>query len=280
MHELIFMVPYFLIVGLLVGTLSMLFGIGGGLVIVPTVTLFLEHTGYSHSLSMKIAVATSLVTIFASTLNVLYKQNKNGNVLWVLVSKFLPFAVAGGLTGSILSHSLSGSFLSYLFIAFLIFVITQAILNKEFKTAHKLSDFREPSLFSRGIVSFFVGNVSILIGVGGNVLFVPYLRYFKLPMKNATAFTVAIMPMLALIGSIGYLISGFNARDVMPPYSFGYINVPAFALIFAGSFIGAMIGNRLLKHMNDRMQARAYLGLLFVILFLMISSTDLFQSMF
>jgi uncharacterized protein len=277
LQELVFMLPYFFIVGILVGTLSMLFGIGGGLVIVPATDLFLEHMGYPHSLAMKIAVATSLVTIFASTLNVLRKQNKSGYVLWPLVSKFLPYTVAGGLTGSILSHQVSGNFLTYLFIAFLTFVIIQALSNKNFRTPHTLADFREPSLFSRGLMGFIVGNLSILIGVGGNVLLVPYLRYFKLPMKNATAFTVAIMPLLALIGSIGYLVSGLHATDTLPPYSFGYINVPAFALIFAGSFLGAIIGGRILKHLTDKIQARAYLSLLVVILCLMLSSTDLFK---
>lgn len=276
-HLLVFMVPYFFIIGIFVGILSMLFGIGGGLLIVPAVDLFLEHTGFSHGLSMKVAVATSLVTIFASALNVLYRQNKNGNVLWPLVSKFLPFTVAGGLTGVILAHALSGAFLTYLFVVFLALVIIQALLNKEFNVGHTLADFKEPSLFSRGVVGFVVGNLSLLIGVGGNVLFVPYLRYFKLPIKNATAFTVAIMPLLALIGSIGYAVSGMQSREILPPYSLGYVNLPAFGLIFLGSFIGAFIGSGILKHLTDKIQSRAYLCLLIIVFLLMLNSTHLFS---
>lgn len=276
-QTLMMMLPYFIVVGILVGVLSMLFGIGGGLVIVPAVSLFFYYMGYEHNLAMKIAVATSLVTIFASTLNVLYRQNKNGNVLWPLVAKFLPFTIAGGLTGAVLAHALSGTFLTYIFIGFLALIIVQAISNKEFNTAHTLADFREPSLFSRGMVGFLVGNLSLLIGVGGNVLFVPYLRYFKLPIKNATAFTVAIMPLLALLGSISSIVGGLHVPEELPPYSFGYINLAAFALIFLGSFVGAMIGSRILKHLTDKVQSRAYLCLLVIILLLMISSTNLFN---
>ena len=277
MDQLMFIIPYFLAVGLLVGVLSMVFGIGGGLVIVPAVDLFLKYMGASPDLSMKCAVATSLMTIMVSTLNVLYRQSKSGNVLWVLVSKFLPFVIAGGLMGAVITTMVSGVLLNYLFIIFLFYVTMHSLLKRDFKAPYALQDFREPSLFSRGIVGFIIGNLSILMGVGGNILFVPYLRHHKLPMKNATAFTVAIMPLLALIGSIGYLIDGLHTTVNMPAYSLGFVNLPAFVLVLLGSFLGAYIGQRLIAHITDKIQARAYIGFLVIILIMMLSSSNLFN---
>lgn len=277
MDQFIFIIPYFLAIGLLVGVLSMVFGIGGGLVIVPATDLFLKYLGFSPDLSMKCAIATSLMTIMFSTINVLYRQNKSGNVLWVLVSKFIPFVIAGGLTGAVITTMVSGVLLNYLFIIFLFYVTMHSMLKRNFKTPYQLEDFREPSLFNRGIVGFIIGNLSILMGIGGNILFVPYLRHYKLPMKNATAFTVAIMPLLALIGSIGYIIDGLHTTINMPPYSLGYINLPALVLILLGSFLGAYIGQRLIAHITDKIQARAYIGFLVIILIMMLSSSNLFN---
>jgi uncharacterized membrane protein YfcA len=278
MTSLFFITPYFFCIGIFVGMLSMLFGIGGGLIIVPFVFIFFLHQGYNQDLAMKIAIATSLITIMTSTLNVLYKQNKAGKVLWALVGKFIPFVVIGGFSGVLLAHRLSGVILNDLFVFFLALIIIYALIKKDFDTPYQLHDFKEPSWWNKGCMGFFVGNLSILIGIGGNIVLVPYLRHFKLPMKNATAFTVAVMPILALIGSIGYIMDGLENKAMMPPYSWGYINFPAFVLIQLGSFLGAVIGQKLLKHMNDKRQARLYVAFLIIIFLIMIiSSTDFFK---
>jgi uncharacterized membrane protein YfcA len=272
-HELLFMLPYFLLIGLAVGVLSMMFGIGGGLVIVPGVSLFLQYLGYSHSISMKVAVATSLLTIMFSTLNVLYRQNKLGNVPWALIAQFIPFVVLGSMLGVVVSSQLSGVVLSYIFVIALFGIIVHSFFKKGFKAAYSLTDFQQPSGVSRVSISFVVGALSILIGIGGNVLFVPYLRHYRFPMKNATAFTVGVMPLLALIGSIGYLFEGLHVHPaLLPAYCLGYVNVPACLLIVAGSFAGAILGQKLLTHINDKVQAKAYLCFLVVIFILMLRS--------
>jgi len=272
-HDLLFILPYFFIVGILVGLLSMLFGIGGGLVMVPAISVFLQYSGFSHSIAMKTAVATSLITIMASTLSVLHYQHRSGYVPWCLVRKFLPCVVAGSVIGSMIASQVSGNLLTYLFIIFLFYVIVRCWFGKNFKTAYQIEDFIEPGLISKNIVGFIVGVLSVLIGVGGNVLFMPYLRYYKFPMKNATAFTVALAPCLALIGSVGYCIEGINlSKKIMPAYSIGYINLPAFVFIMLGSFLGARIGRKLLKHINDQLQAKIYLIFLMVVFFCMVST--------
>lgn len=271
------LIPYFICVGLLVGILSMLFGIGGGLVIVPAMNFFLDHLGYPESLAMKTAVGTSLITILVSTLNVLRKQHKLGNVPWNLIPQFLPYVLIGATVGLLISNQISGVFLKYLFIVFLCFVILHSTFNKNFKAQHTLQDFKPPHALNRGIVGFIIGCLSILLGIGGNILFVPYLRHYHFPIKNAIAFTVGIMPLLALLGSIGYFIEGWHLDpSTLPPYSVGYVNLPAFILIVMGSFMGAFLGQKLLLRLNDRLQAKAYLFFLGLILLIMVDSTGVF----
>jgi uncharacterized membrane protein YfcA len=264
-----FLLVYFSTIGLAVGVLSMLFGIGGGLLIVPATFLALTYNGLPADIAMKMAVATSLFTIFASSLNILYKQHKAGFVLWPHVKTILPFLLIGSLFGFYLAHHFSGNILRWLFTFFLIVIIIRSLLNKNFTNTHQLTDFTQPSRVSFGCVGVIVGTLSILLGVGGNVILIPYLRHFKMPMKNATAFTVALMPILALVGSIGYLKMGLSISG-LPKYSLGYIYLPAFILIQFGAFIGAELGKQLLARIDDRFQAKAYNGMLIIIAILMI----------
>lgn len=272
-HEPLFILPYFFIIGALVGLLSMIFGIGGGLVIVPAISVFLQYSGYNHNVAMKTAVATSLFTIMGSTLNVLRHHHRSGNVPWFLVRKFLPCIIVGSVIGSIISSQVPGNWLAYLFIIFLFYIIVRAFFGKNFKTTYQMKDFIEPGLINKNIVGFIVGMLSVLIGVGGNILFIPYLRHYKFPMKNATAFTVGLAPCLAFIGGFGYLIEGMHlSKKMMSPYSIGYINLPAFILIMLGSFLGARMGRKLLKLVDDQLQAKTYLIFLMVIFCCMLST--------
>lgn len=272
-HPFLFIIPYFLLIGILVGILSMLFGVGGGLVIVPATSIFLEYFGYAHNLTMKTAVATSLLTILFSTLNVLRHQHKNGYVPWRLLRQFLPCVMLGSLTGAVLASKVPGTWLSYLFIIFLVYVIVRALWDKNFKTAYRMEDFIEPSRWSKNIVGAVVGMLSALIGVGGNVFLIPYLRYYRFPMKSAAALTVGLVPFLAFMGSVGYFVEGIGLDEkIMPPYSVGYVNLPAFALILIGSFFGAMWGQKLLGRMHDTLQAKTYVIFLLIILVGMLMS--------
>ncbi len=278
LEHVLLIFTYFFLIGIVVGVLSMVFGIGGGLIIVPAVSIFLQFTGYSHDVAMKTAVATSLVTIIASTLNSLYKQHRLQNVPWSLVGKFLPSVIIGGVAGSILSNFVTGIFLSYLFIIFLLIVIILSFFNKNFTASYEFKEFKEPRRLSTRVVGFLVGILSVLMGIGGNVLFVPYLRCYKLPMKNATAFTLGVMPLLALIGTLGYMATSMHMGETkMPPYSIGYINMPAFIFITCGSFLGAFFGRKLLVRISDKLQANAYLFFLIIVLLLMIQSAGLFK---
>ena len=269
MHALLFIFPYFFMIGILVGVLSVLFGIGGGLLIVPAVSLFLNLSHYPTSIAMKVAVATSLITIFFSTLNVLYKQSKSGYVLWGEIKRILPFIIIGGLSGIFIAHLASGDMVRWIFIGFLLIIIVRSLMSSNFKAQYTLEDYQRPTLISLGMVGILMGILNNLIGIGGNVLLLPYLRRCKMPMKNASAFTVATMPVLAIIGSSGYLVSGFHVAK-LPSYSLGYINLPAFILILLGSFLGATIGNKIEHRISDTLQAKAYIGLLIVITVLML----------
>ena len=72
----------YIILGLFVGVLAGLFGIGGGVIIVPALLFILTFLGYESDLLIHICVATSLGTIFFTAFASAFSHNKKGSVDW------------------------------------------------------------------------------------------------------------------------------------------------------------------------------------------------------
>lgn len=78
----------FLILGVIAGFLAGLFGIGGGMIIVPTLVYLLPKIGVPDDLLMSIALGTSFSTIVLTTFSAAQRQHKLGNVEWSLLKYF------------------------------------------------------------------------------------------------------------------------------------------------------------------------------------------------
>jgi uncharacterized membrane protein YfcA len=103
------------VIGLLGGVTSGMFGVGGGVVMVPAMIYFMK-------LSPHQAVGTSLIVIVPTALMGAFKHHHNGNVVWQAGLALIPMAVAGGFFGAWLTKFLSGDDLKRAFGGFLILV--------------------------------------------------------------------------------------------------------------------------------------------------------------
>ena len=101
--------------GLLVGFMTGLFGVGGGFVIVPALTLAL-------GMSMPQAVATSLVVISINSAGALLARAGTAHFDWAVIAPFTLAAVAGSLGGKVVADRLSGATLTRAFAVLLIAV--------------------------------------------------------------------------------------------------------------------------------------------------------------
>lgn len=249
--ELIFL-PF---IGFFLGILSMLYGIGGGIIIVPTVFLFLRNLGFDAGTAMEISIGTSMLSIFASTFTASYWHYKDGNILWPVIRQFSPFIIIGALTGIFFAHYFPGEILRKVFIGFLIFTLIYSLFDKNFKTPWRLTDFQLPPLAATGALGTFAGMLSVLVGVGGGTLILPFLRHYRMPMLQGTAITTSITPILALIGSVGYF---FMHLHHTPPYTYGAINFPIFVCLFIGSWLGVQFGGNISKQFTEVWRARTF----------------------
>lgn len=247
-----------LVAGAVAGTAAGLLGIGGGVIIVPVLSLVFAAEGVDADILIKVAVGTSLATIVVTAVSSIWAHHRRGAVRWRLVGVMSPGVVIGSFIGAWLADMIPGYWLTVGFILFLTGVAVQMALGP-------VGAGRDlPAVWvSRG-VSMLVGIVSALMGIGGGALHVPYMSWCGVPVKQAIATAAAIGFPLALASSIGFVLTGLDETG-LPAHSIGYINLPAFAGVVAASILFAPLGARLAHKLPDRLLKRVFAVFLFVL---------------
>ena len=229
----------YILVGLCAGLLAGLLGVGGGLIIVPT--LFFVFT-WQHFPSIHIqhlALGTSLATIVITSFSSVRTHHAHGAVAWQAFQRITPGIVIGTFFGAWVAAQLSTSSLKIFFIIFTYYVATQMLLDIKPKPHRQL-----PGLTGLSLTGGAIGLISSLVGIGGGSMSVPFLLWCNMNMHNAIGTSAAIGFPIALTGAIGYMINGIHVKD-LPAYSCGYVYLPAFLGIATASFLTAPFGAHL-----------------------------------
>lgn len=241
------------------GVLAGLFGIGGGMVIVPVLVFLFTAHGLPTDLVMIMAIATSLATIILTASSSVLAHHRLGSVLWDKVFRLAPGIMLGAILGAVVADYIHAELLRIIFIVFLLYVGTQMALETKLKTGEanysKLIDFW---------VAGAIGLISSLVGIGGGTLTVPYLAHCRYPMRNAVASASACGLPIAVAGTLSYMVLGMNAAN-LPAWSFGYVYLPAFFGVSLGSIFTAPIGANL-AHKLPAQQLKRYFSVLIFIL--------------
>lgn len=250
--------PMLLLSGAVAGTLAGLLGIGGGVIIVPIVTLLFEGHGVPHGMAIKMALGTSLATIVVTAVSSIYTHHRKGAVDWGLFRVMGPAVFVGSLLGAWLADVIPGDALYLAFIAFLFAVSLQMALGRV--AAHR----GLPGAAGLASASTAVGIVSALMGIGGGAMHVPLLSYCGVPVKRAIATAAAVGLPLAVSATIGYIVGGLDEAGI-PPGSIGYVNLPVFGGVVAASLVFAPLGATLAHKLPDLLLRRLFAALLFVL---------------
>ena len=247
-----------------------MFGLGGGILVVPTLYLCLSYyQGIPANLVMHMAVATSLALMILNTCNVTYKRYKSGEMLMSMVKLLASPIMLGALLGAALSDYLHSNILRYFFITFMVYTIVSALVRKGFTKNRTIDDFKIPNKPVAVLVGFATGLVSVLLGIGGSVITLPYLRRAKMPMKNATAVANALTLAVAVVGVVTYVFTGWDYGH-LPKYSLGFVYLPAFVGMAIGTFIGVPLGIHWSRLLADKLTAKLYIVVLVIVLIMMV----------
>ena len=247
-----------ILLGMVSGLLAGLFGIGGGLIIVPVLIMVFKAQGFPTELVMLMAVATSLATIILTAMASVWAHQRLGSVVWSKVIRLSPGIMIGAGVGAVVAKHISADMLRYILIIFLIYVGTQMALQVKPK-----SDQIKQSWVLDFLVANIIGILSSIVGIGGGTLTVPYLVHGQMPMRNAVAVASACGLPIAVAGTIVYAVLGWHTLH-LPEWSLGYVYLPAFLGTSFSSIFTAPIGAKWVHKLPAAKLKRYFSLLLFV----------------
>ncbi len=246
-------------VGLVAGFLAGLFGVGGGLIIVPALSLTFAAQHFPASFILHLALGTSLTSIVFTSISSVFAHHKHQAIRWDIVRKITPSIIIGALLGTLIAARVSSHALTVFFIIFLAYAGTQMLLDVKTKPSRELPNLPVLSLVGSG-----VGVISSLVGIGGGTLSVPFLAWHNVNLHRAIATSAAIGVPIALSGALGYLVNGLSVSG-LPRLSVGFIYLPALVCIVASSIMTAPIGARLAHKIPVALLKKTFSLLLYAI---------------
>lgn len=245
--------------GAIAGVLAGLLGVGGGIVIVPVLFILFDYLEIPPQISMHIAVATSLATIIPTSISSARSHHKKGSIDIDMLKSWAPLIFIGAAIGGVLSKYLASSSLTLIFGVIALLVSINMALPKKVVIADELPK----GVVGKGILPSFIGGFSALMGIGGGTLSVPILSAFSFPIHRAVGTASAFGLVIAIPAVIGFIWSGWSA-DLRPPYSIGYVSIPAAVLIFSVSVFTAPLGAKLAHSLNPANLKKAFALFLFI----------------
>ena len=249
----------YILVGVGAGFLSGLFGIGGGIIVVPALLYILKDNRFIPlEQVMHFAVGTSLAIMLFTSLVSIRSHQKLGEVLWSVYQRlWFPLAM-GVIAGSIAANVTPTYWLTRLFGIFLLFVSWKMLTGMGHRGPNHF-----PSRLVNGVVNFVIGLLSGLLGIGGGTLIIPYLTYCGIDPHRITAVTVLCSLTIAWIGTLIFIILGSYALH-QSPMALGYIYYPAVVWVAIPSMILAPLGARLTYRLPVKQLRYAFIILLVI----------------
>jgi len=236
-----------LITGVIGGLIAGLFGVGGGIVIVPILFWIFTSLNFPNEILMHMAIGSSLATIIPTSISSARAHYHRESIEIDIIKKWAPGIFLGAIIGGLSGKYFSVNELKYLFasIAFLV------ALNMFFKEPLRLGNNFPKSRLLNIIMSSLIGLVSSLMGVGAGTLGVPALVALSVPIHKAIGTAAALGLFIAVPATLGLAFSGFNIPN-RPPMSIGYVNLIAFFIMFPLTVFFAPVGVKLAHRINQR----------------------------
>jgi uncharacterized membrane protein YfcA len=235
--------------GLLVGVL----GTGSSLLLLPSLTLIFTATQQGPD-PLRLAAGTTLATIAVGAIAGAIAQYRHGQVdLKLFRLTLVPYAV-GGLAGPWLGRWLPGKALG-IYVAGIIATIALMMLREGARVAPATRSYPSHRL-EMFVVLLAIGAGSSVAGVASGIFAIPYLSRFSLPMRHVIGTSTAAAAVYAVSGAIGYVSAGVG-RDAGPA-TFGFVYVPAFAVMATTALVATPLGVRLASRVSERVLRKGF----------------------
>ncbi len=249
----------YLLTGALAGLSAGLFGIGGGIIVVPALYYLFRFSGFPDQSLMHMALGTSLFSIVFTGMASAWGHYRQRMVNMSIVYALTPWLLLGALLGATLAHVLDSRYLRYLFALFELLVAWRL-----FSDSAVLPRGGMPSRVAKVTGGLGIGVLSSLMGIGGGTLTVPFLLWHGIPLRNAIAVSAVCGIPIAMAGAGGMLLLG-STVTALPEHTVGYLYWPAAVPIVFASMVAALLGSRLARALPIAILRQAFALLLTVV---------------
>jgi uncharacterized membrane protein YfcA len=225
-----------LVLGAATGFAAGLLGIGGGMLMVPFITMILTAKHFPQEHIVHMAIATSLATIMFTSISSVRAHHKRGAVLWRIAKLLAPGILIGSWIGPWIGSHMNSTMLAAFFAIFVAVSATQMLINKKPHASRDLPG--TPGMFGAGGA---IGILAGLVGAGGGFVSVPFMTWCNVKIHNAVATSAALGFPIALAGTLSNIYYGMSVPN-LPSGSVGYIYLPALVVISLASVATAPFG--------------------------------------
>lgn len=232
------------LIGALAGLSAGMFGVGGGLVIVPALVLCFAARNVADTLVMPLALGTSLAAIVVTAISSTRAHHRLANVDWGHCLALSPGIVVGVVLGANVATDLPAPVLKLAFGAFALLMALQMLINAVPPPSRKV-----PGQMGLGLSGVVVGFLSALFGIGGGSITVPYLSFCGVRMQRAVGTAAACGLPIAVAGALANISLGWG-RPQLPAYSTGFVYWPAFFGVAIFSIPSARVGAHLAQRLT------------------------------
>jgi uncharacterized membrane protein YfcA len=248
------------VTGVIAGLLAGIFGIGGGGVVVPVLYQALVILGFPASVTMHVAVGSSLAFIIPTSIRSFQAHKARGAVDMAMLRSWVIAVPAGVVAASFVAAMVSGAEMRAIFAMIAFSVGVRLLFNRE--TWRLSGDV--PGGAIRWAAGFLIGLLSALMGIGGGIMANTLMTVYGRPIHQAVATASGVGVLIAIPGTLGYVAAGLGAEG-LPPFSLGYVNLLAVAIVMPLSVVMAPLGVRI-AHALSKRQLEMSFGLFLMVM--------------
>lgn len=246
------------VAGLLAGVMAGLLGVGGGIIIVPVLDIAFGAAGVPDGLRMHLAVGTSLASIVPTALASARAHRARGAIDGSIARSWAPAIAVGAALGAMIASAVRGAVLSTVFGTVAVAAAARMMLGSGQITGRTERTPDSPPVSRAWLpVPVLIGIISAMMGIGGGTLSVPVLNGLGLPMHRAVGTSAWFGLWIALPGALGFALLGGNPVG-LPPFSIGYVNLLALAVLLPATVLAAPLGAALAHRLGKRQLSVAF----------------------
>ena len=254
LNEIINLLAVLGIAAAVAGFMAGLLGVGGGIIIVPALYYAFTVLDFDIATRMHLSVGTSLAIIVPTSVISAKTHTEYDAVDFKLVKSFGIFIIIGVIGGTFLAVNLKTPTFVLFFsvMAFIVGLFFIFFREKVVENPKKIKDS------IKNISGIIVGFISVLLGIGGGSLMVPFMRTFGYDIRKSIGTASAIGFLIALSGTITMISGGEIIDNINTPFSIGYVNLLGFIVFVPVTMLMARIGAKAVYKVNRKLLSKIF----------------------